>query len=320
MRNLRKIAVMAVMVLVSVVANAQSQGSFIVSGNEGQVTIHNQMREEEIISHLQKGVEVRVLKSFSEQEWVKTYIVDKYFVDNDGSFKVIEEKITLTTKVVEPTSWEDEAEKTQVVEKLYNNRKRDTYLAKLNGVEAGTKTLKAANKYGWGVNIYGGYEYYKSMNAPVFGAGVEFTQPMWMISLSGEGGWSEYTENAVNSGKKYMNYRTSLLGGFQPFKFDSFDQNRLFLVGGLKFKWYQTDSPEVEGETFINSWGSYLTPVFGVKYEHRMFATGNAWWLELTTEQNRGIILNSGDDTEWGVSLKVGFNFGIGRKKINNQK
>lgn len=309
-KNFLRIAVMAVFALVSICASAQE--SFKLSGNEGDFTIYYQMSEETIISNLQKGQEVRILKS---SQGDSIFIVDRYYVDNE-KYLVKEEKITVERRKVLPSTWGDQVRNTQVVEKLYDDCGRDTYSAKAE--DGSTAVLKSTNKDGWAASLYAGYEYFNSINAPVFGAGVEFTQPWFLVSVSAEVGMEKYTDFAVHAGEKYINYRTSALLGVQPFKFDKYNQNRLFLVGGVKFKFSKTDTPEEEGESWINSWGSYLSPMFGVKFEHRMFATGNSWWIEATAEQSRGIINNHNDDLEWGFGIKDGFSFGVGRNKVKN--
>jgi hypothetical protein len=310
MRKTLKAVMLAVFALVAIAASAQE--TFKLSGNEGSYTIYYQMSEDEIISNLKKGQEVRVLKS---SQGDSIFLVDRCYVEG-GRYLAKEEKITVERRKVLPSTWENQVRDTQTVEKLYADRRRHTYFAE---AEDGSRVvLKSVNAYGWGISLFGGYEYFKSINAPVFGAGVEFTQPHWMLSAYGEGGWAKYSDAAVNAGQKYMNYRTSIEGGIQPFKFDKFDQHRLYIVAGVKFKWNKTDTKEVEGESWISSWGSHISPVLGLKYSFIPFCSGNAMSIQLTAEQDRWFFTNKGDKVEWGINFKATYTFGTGRDKVKN--
>ncbi len=302
---------LAVFALVAIAASAQE--SFKLSGNEGSYTIYyHQMSEDEIIYHLQIEDEVRILKS---SQGDSIFIVDRYYVGNEG-LSVKEERFTVERRKVLPSTWENQVRNTQVVEKLYDDRRRHTYFAE--APDGSRVVLKSVNTYGWGINVFGGYEYFESISAPVFGAGVEFTQPHWMLSAYGEGGWAKYSDAAVNAGQKYMNYRTSIEGGIQPFKFDKIDQHRLYIVAGLKFKWNKTDTKEVEGESWITSWGSHISPVLGLKYSFIPFCNGDALSVQVTGEQIRWFFTNKADKVNWGVNFKFTYTFGTGRDKIKN--
>ena len=88
--------------------------------------------------------------------------------------------------------------------------KRDTYYAicdSVNGVseddpDAGKVVLRSADKYGWGVNFYAGYQLAENVNSPVVGAGLEYNRSWWAVGLQGEVGKSIYTHNAVNAGEE----------------------------------------------------------------------------------------------------------------------
>lgn len=221
---------------------------------------------------------------------------------------------------------------TRFAEKAYDDASRDTYYAYSDSVagvsegdlNAGKIVLRSANKYGWGVNLYAGWQFAENVNSPVIGAGLEYSRSWWAAMLSGEAGYSKYTSNAVNAGDKYWSFRTEALAALQPFRFDSYNQNRLFLFGGLGFEWYSTESKpftdEAGNEYEFKSWGNFLYPTAGIRFEHRFFATGNSLFVSAQWRQLSGIIQNASTERYNALMLSVGFNFGFFRNTTGMSK
>ena len=273
---------------------------------------------------------LRVLTAEERPDSMTTrYLVKRYFVGQDGRYKVAQDTINVSTVYRNANSLYQQQIDTRVVESLYDDKKRDTYYAKVNGlngvskedVDAGKVVLKSVNKYGWSFNFYGGYQVSTKLNAPVAGAGIEFTQPRWLVLLNGEYGQSKYTDFAVNAGKRYHTYRTEALIGVKPFNLDRFDQHRLFVSAGVGWEYYNTDSsPVIEGDQIITitSKGNYLYPTVTLRYEYRMFATGNSWFAEVGWRQLQGVVRDSNPIKDNAIVLKIGFNLGAFRNKVKN--
>jgi hypothetical protein len=273
---------------------------------------------------------LRVLIATERPDSMTTrYLTKRFYVGQDGRYKVASDTINVSVVYRKTEDLYNQQINSRVVESLYDDKRRDTYYAQVNGlrgvskedVNAGKVVLKSVNKYGWSFNFYGGYQISSKLNAPIGGLGVEFTQPRWMIQLNGEYGQSKYTDFAVNAGKRYHTYRTETMIGVKPFNLDRFDQHRLFLFAGLGWEYYSTDSaPIIDGDNIvtITSKGNYLYPTAGLRYEYRMFATGNSWFVEVGWRQLQGVVRDSKPIKNNGVVLKVGFNLGTFRNKVKN--
>ena len=221
---------------------------------------------------------------------------------------------------------------TRFAEKAFDDASRDTYYAYSDSVagvsegdlNAGKIVLRSANKYGWGVNLYAGWQFAEHVNSPVIGAGLEYSRSWWAAMLSGEAGYSKYTSNAVNAGDKYWSFRTEALAALQPFRFDAYNQNRLFLFGGLGFEWYSTESKpftdEAGNEYEFKSWGNFLYPTAGIRFEHRFFSTGNSLFISAQWRQLSGVIQNASTERYNALMLSVGFNFGFFRNTTGMSK
>lgn len=221
---------------------------------------------------------------------------------------------------------------TRFAEKAFDDASRDTYYALADSVRdvsagdinAGKVVLRSANKYGWGINLYAGWQFAEHVNSPVIGAGLEYSRSWWAAMLSGEAGYSKYTSNAVNAGDKYWSFRTEALAALQPFRFDAYNQNRLFLFGGLGFEWYSTESKpftdEAGNEYMFKSWGNFLYPTAGIRFEHRFFSTGNSLFVSAQWRQLSGVIQNASTERYNALMLSVGFNFGFFRNTTGMSK
>lgn len=221
---------------------------------------------------------------------------------------------------------------TRFAEKAFDDAARDTYYAYSDSVagvsegdlNAGKVVLRSANKYGWGINLYAGWQFAEHVNSPVIGAGLEYSRSWWAAMLSGEAGYSKYTSNAVNAGDKYWSFRTEALAALQPFRFDAYNQNRLFLFGGLGFEWYSTESKpftdEAGNEYEFKSWGNFLYPTAGIRFEHRFFSTGNSLFISAQWRQLSGVIQNASTERYNALMLSVGFNFGFFRNTTGMSK
>lgn len=221
---------------------------------------------------------------------------------------------------------------TRFAEKAFDDAARDTYYAYSDSVDgvsagdinAGKVVLRSANKYGWGVNLYAGWQFAEHVNSPVIGAGLEYSRSWWAGMLNAEAGYSKYTHNAVNAGDKYWSFRTEALAALQPFRFDAYNCNRLFLFGGIGFEWYSTESKpytdEAGNEYMFKSWGNFLYPTAGIRFEHRFFSTGNSLFVSAQWRQLSGVIQNASTERYNALMLSVGFNFGFFRNTTGMSK
>ncbi len=323
-----KTTLVVVFAMVSMCAMAQR----VVNGVE--------LSNKEVAQYLVKNSKDSVLMAESVKiNKTDTIVVKRIaFVLSDGRLAAKSDTIVYrpTVKViaavspVKKDSLYKASVKTRFVEKLYDDKKRDTYYAYCDSVpgvsysdpNAGKIVLRGADKYGWGVNLYAGYQMAEHVNSPVAGAGLEYTRSWWGAYLNGEAGYSKYTHNAVKAGEKYWSFRAESALMLQPFKFDSFNQNRLFFFGGIGFESYETDSKtyvDEEGKASdFRSWGNYMYPTAGLKFEHRIFSTGNSLYLTAQWRGLEGIIQNSGSEKYNAFMMTVGFNFGIFRNKVAN--
>jgi hypothetical protein len=316
-------ATLVAFALVAISASAQEVR--IISNGERTVTVYQNIDNNKILSLLESGVAI-VNVSIGQpvvEGGLTKHPVRQYWLADGKSYSSKDILITEGSSIDEnlASEYHKKSVDTRFVESLYDDKERDVYYYQ---VEYGKKTYKiveaSCNKHGWAFGLYAGYEKFQSVNSPIAGVSAQFSQPYYMVELTAEGGFTEYSSNAEKAGEKYFNYRTGLVAGFTvPRLFDKYDLNRLYLIGGLKYKWFATDSPKGEDGSLLKSEGNLLSPVVGLRYERRLFAKGHSFYLQVTAEQDRAIIQNMDDATNWGVICKLGFNFGAGRNKIKNK-
>ena len=263
----------------------------------------------------------------------KVYLSDEKLMDRYDS---------LTYRLRVDTIWVVDKEKaaalykesvnTQFAEKMFGDSDRDTYYTYFNGVKgvsegdinAGKVVHRSVDKYGWGVNLYAGWQFAEHVNSPIVGAGLEYSRSWWAGILNAEAGHSKYTHNAINAGEKYWSFRTEAQAAFQPFRIDRCNQNRLFLFGGLGFEWYNTNSKPFLGEDGneyqLQSWGNFMYPTAGIRFEHRAFATGNSFVVFIQWRLLSGVIQNDNLDRFNGIVVGGAVNLGVFRNKIGISK
>ena len=202
-----------------------------------------------------------------------------------------------------------------------------TYRDGLNGdnsdADAGKAVLKAANKYGWSVSGGAGYSFADGVQGPIFDLGVAFDRRYWGIYLNGELGKSKLSSNAVKAGNDYWVFRAESALMIRPFQLDAYDQNRLFLLAGVGFENFKTDSMPYELEDgttgYLSSHGNYLYATAGVAFEHRFFATGNCLGARLQWRNTRAVVQNSGDENFGSIALSLYFKFGFFRNVVSSK-
>ena len=324
MRNLFVKATMMV-VLAFVAVSASAQESRVING----MTLHtDEWSEASIKGYLTEHSKdtLRVVNRIEVFDSSTKYYVSKYFVGSDGRFKMANDTLVVREVYLDEEDLYQKQLDTRVVESLYDDRFRDTYYAYVDGLkgvsdddkDAGKIVLKSADKYGWDLGVYAGCQVSPELVSPITGVGVRFSQPYWSVGLNAEYGWSKFTEYALNAGERYNTYRTELILGVRPVKIDVFDQHRLIAFAGLGFEYYGTNSaPVIEGnyETFITSWGNYLYPTAGIRYEYRFFATGNSLAVDFGWRYHRGIIRDANPITNSSFYGRVSFNIGLYKNK-----
>lgn len=248
--------------------------------------------------------------------------------------KITKKEICVVRENRQVSSVDTASVNTLVVEGLVKDQKRDVIMAysptvaearrEQTGSDAGKVVLKGANKYGWGVEVLAGYQLAENLNSFAVGGGLKYDRSWWGIYLHGEAGKSRYSSNAVQAGEDYWVFRAESALMFQPFKFDAFNQNRLFFFGGVGFESMETDSkPYTDPETGVvyegKSWGNALYPTAGIRFEHRFFATGNSIGAAVQWRQLTGVLQNQNNDKYNAVMFSLFFNFGVNRNKVNNK-
>ena len=314
-------ATLVAVVLVAISASAQEVR--IISNGEKSVTVYQNIDNNKILSLLESGVAIVNVSTGQPvvEGGLTKHPVRQYWLENGKGYSkdiFVIEGVKVDEALVE--EFHKKSVDTRMVESLYDDKKRDLYYYEVNYGNTYKIAEASCNKYGWAFGLYGGYENFQTVNSPIAGLSAQFSQPYYMVELTAEGGFTKYSQNAEKAGEKYFNYRTGLVAGFTvPSLFDKYDLNRLYLIGGLKYKWFSTDSQAGEDGSLLKSEGNLLSPVVGLRYERRLFAKGHSFYLQVTAEQDRAIIQNMDDATNWGVVGKVGFNFGAGRNKVKNK-
>lgn len=204
--------------------------------------------------------------------------------------------------------------KSDDVREIYNNDRGN----------AGVVVKKAADKDGWSVEAQVSYQVAEGCNTVGGSAGVAYTGSWWQVYVNGGVTRSMYTENADHAGQDYWAYKAESGLLVQPFKFDRYDQNRLFIGGGCGWEHYVTDSREWTGENGelydLSSEGNYLYLHGDLKFEHRFFATGNSVYAKLQLRQKKFIYQNADTKCKLALEFAVGMNLGFFRNRINNTK
>jgi len=176
---------------------------------------------------------------------------------------------------------------------------------------------KAADKDGWGAQAEATYQLASGLNA--FGAkgGLSYTAPWWQIDVMAGVTRTSYSANAERAGKKYNAFNSEVGLWFQPVRVDKYNQVRFWIGGGGGWEHYLTDSRETEAG-FMQSEGNYIYPHVGVKLEYRFFATGNSLYFKAQLRQKKWVIQNDGNDKANALEITVGYNYGVGRNRINH--
>lgn len=105
---------------------------------------------------------------------------------------------------------------------------------------------------------------------------IGFYQPKWWIETSGGYGYSKYSSVAVDfADQAYNCYKLEALLGWTPVQLnaDKFDQHRVSLFAGVGFNWYQTMS-QMSEDMGLQSKGWTPYPTAGAEYKFRPFQSG----------------------------------------------
>lgn len=229
------------------------------------------------------------------------------------------------------------SEESQFIENLYRSKgiARDyryydspdakAYRDSLNGDRSNPYAGKiidvGRNKYGWNFGVHFGWSYASGVQGPIAGLGVSYDQRWWGLYVNGEIGKSKLSSNAVMAGDDYWVLRAESALKFRPIQLDDRDQNRLFLLAGVGFENFKTDSMPYELEDgttgYLSSHGNYLYATAGVAFEHRFFATGNSIGARLQWRNTRATVQNSSDENFGSIALSIYWNFGVFRNKVS---
>lgn len=127
---------------------------------------------------------------------------------------------------------------------------------------------------------------------------------------------TKYSDLAENfSGDKYWAFTSETGFYWQPFTLDRMDQLRLFIGGGVKFSWYQTDvqSHVQDGITHkVSSWGSSVAPMGGIYLTYRPKATPWNFILGVQGYQSPEIRLNQDSRRPWVLNVELGISYNLG--------
>ena len=224
------------------------------------------------------------------------------------------------------------AEETQFTYNLSADRRKDVIGYKSDDVReaykdvrgnAGVVVEKAADKDGWSVEAQASYQVAEDCNAFGGSLGLAYTGSWWQVYVNGGVTRTLYTENANRAGENYWAYKAESGLLLQPFKFDRFDQNRLFIGGGCGWEHYNTDSQVWTGDDGqiydLSSRGNYMYLHGDIKFEHRFFATGNSLYAKLQVREKKFIYQNADAKSKLAFEFAVGMNLGIFRHRINNK-
>ena len=311
----------------------------VVSANAQRCIDGTSMTEREIAALLTTNPRDTVMVDLGTELTDSAYIQRTQIYYRSGNEYITQRVNTISSRVKNEGLLRDlykSSVDTRFVESLYDSRMRDVYYYEVEGLpgvmgadrHAGKIVARAANKYGWSFNAFVGYQFAENIIAPLGGLGVRFNQPIWMVGLTAELGQSKTSDVAQTPGEKYLTSRTEVGIGFQPFRLDKFNQHRLFVGAKLGWEWYKTDTAPDENGYYFRSEGNYLYPSLFLRYEYRMFATGNSWYTELSCSRKQYVLQEKWIDGEMiqggkttgmiSVELKVGFDLGFGRDKTKN--
>jgi hypothetical protein len=129
---------------------------------------------------------------------------------------------------------------------------------------------------------------------------------------------TKYSDLAENfSGEKYWSFTSETGFYWQPsfLTFDRLDQLRLFIGGGVKFSWYQTDvqSHVQDGITHkVSSWGSSIAPMAGLYLTYRPKATPWNFILGVQGYQSPEVRLNQDSRRPWVLNVELGVSYNLG--------
>jgi len=131
---------------------------------------------------------------------------------------------------------------------------------------------------------------------------------------------SKYSDLAENfAGDKYWAFTSETGFYWEPVTLDRLDQLRLFIGGGVKFSWYQTDvqSHIENGITHkVGSWGSSISAMAGIYLTYRPKCQPWNFVLGIHVYQSPEIRLNQDSrrpvvtNIEAGVTYNLGEGFG----------
>ena len=231
-------------------------------------------------------------------------------------------------QVYEPTSKGNLAAKVVETRTDYeitnHNQRRDVYyyqVAPEGSAFDGKIIRKAANKNGWSLFGYGGYQFGISDEACdswTAGGGLSLSGSCWIIDGSAGVCRNLYSHLAEHVGEDYTAFTARVGAGIKPFRLDRYDVWQLYLKGGGVCETYKTDSKPLDDGSYVKSWGNYWSPYTELELDYRAFASGNNIGLVVGWQQKKFVLQNKDLQTGNSLYVKVVVKFGLGRDRIKN--
>ena len=160
-----------------------------------------------------------------------------------------------------------------------------------------------------GLNLLGGvgYQFSNSVRGLDFYAGLSYvTKKRLKFEVIGGGTRMEMVNGSDQAGQDYMAYYTQATVAVQPFKFDRYDQWRVWVEGGMRLCFYNTG-----WQGNIQSAGSSISPVVGITAAHRFFATRHMIAFNLSGYMLPKVYTNDTSHRDWGILVSARYYFNV---------
>lgn len=311
MKNFFKMTIVAIAMVVSVSANAQTRVHEMDSISVSEAKTYASILRSNPADTL------RAIKQTADT----TFVYSCFLRGGEMVFKTEQRPIVRNVVTVPNVAQLNALDTARVVRTFFHQTKEDrgvdqTYYVYTdeNGLIR-TIPKKDISKDGLHIGARGGYVLGDGYKGPAGFISLGYYQPKWFVEASVGYGYSKYSRVAVDfEDQSYGCYKLEAIGGFTPLqlKADKFDQHRVSLFGGVGFNLYETKS-QVSENAGLRSKGWTPYPTAGVEYKYRPFQWGTYFSIRYQAGADVMVLQNGPLEFDFWHQISVGVQFNLTR-------
>lgn len=311
MKKIAKMTIVAIAMVVSVCANAQTRVH-----NVDSISV-KKAAEYAVIFRENPSDTLRATKKTMDT----TYVYSCFIRDGKMVFKTDKYPIVRDTVVVKDTAVLASLDTARVVRHFFRQSKEDRsvdqtyYVYTDENGQLRTIPKKDISKDGLHIGGRGGYVFGEGYKGLAGFISLGYYQPKWFVEASVGYGYSKYSRAAVDfEDQSYGCYKLEAIGGATPFQFnaDKFDQHRVSVFAGVGFNLYETKS-QMSQNAGLRSKGWTPYPTVGVEYKYRPFQWGTYFSIRYQAGADVMVLQNGPLEFDFWHQISVGVQFNLTR-------